>query len=39
MLLFCSGSAVLLALLFAVLLVLSWHLLLEAVAIMAVHAG
>jgi hypothetical protein len=39
MLLFCSGSAVLLAVVFAVLLVFSWHMLLEADSTMAVHVG
>jgi hypothetical protein len=39
MLLFCSGSAVLLPLVFAVLLIMGWHLLLEAIAATAVHGG
>jgi hypothetical protein len=39
MLLICCVSAALLVVLFAVLLHLSWHLLLEGVAATAVHAG
>jgi hypothetical protein len=39
MLLFCTASAVLLALWFDVLLIMGWHLLLEAIAGTAVHGG
>ena len=39
MLVFCCGFAVLLPVLFAVLLLLGWHLLLEGVVGTAVHAG